>query len=396
MKILPGFIAVLTLSSAISLSASAAEKPISVQIDQQKLNLTTTNAPLNDGHSILVPMRPIFEKLGLKLVFDAKTSTITATKEGLTIKLQIGSKNASINGIIKPLQTAPKMVNNVTYVPVRFVSEATGNNVVWNATTRTVEITSLQSSVDTAEIADFFKKFVSYSNEENYDGFMSLIDSKSPLAQIGPQLKEQYATYELKNTVDQMNIIDVKTNEVTVHTIESSEKVSGPFMPNSQSENVYSLTRSSKDSGWKISNVQVQAMKYSLPEGVLNAAVTVPQTDEAAIKAVFAANIDFTNKEDLEGVQSTIDESSPAYEQNKVMAGQVFQAYDLQTVIESSKIIDYTGNEAAIYSVQTTKKLKGPQFQDNRTTMVTTLKKSADGKWKLVQSYPLSAEALTK
>lgn len=395
MKLIPGFIAVLTLSSAISLSASAAEKPISVQIDQQKLNLTTS-APLNDGQSILVPMRPIFEKLGLNLVFDAKTSTITATKEGLTIKLQIGSKNASINGIVKQLQTAPKMINNVTYVPVRFVSEATGNNVVWNATTRTVEITSLQSSVDTAEIADFFQKYVTYSNEENYDGFMSLIDSKSPLAQIGPQLKEQFATYELKNTVQQMNIVDIKTNEVTVHVIETTEKVSGPFMPNSLEENVYSLTRSSKDSDWKISNVQIQAIKYSLPEGALTAAVTVPQAEETAIKAVLAANIDFTNKEDLDGMQSTIDESSPGYDQNKTMAGQVFQAYDLVTVIESSKIIDYTGDAAVLYSVQTTKKLKGPQFQDNRTTMVTTLKKSADGKWKLVQSYPLSAEALTQ
>ncbi|MNY48158.1 hypothetical protein D3C86_1834680 [compost metagenome] len=95
-------------------------------------------------------------------------------------------------------------------------------------------------------------------------------------------------------------------------------------------------------------------------------------------------------------MQSTIDESSPGYEQNKVIASQIFQAYDLQTVIESSKIIVYTGDEAVLYSVQTTKKLKGPQFQDNRTTMVTTLKKSADGKWKLVQSYPLSAEAITK
>lgn len=309
MKLLPGFIAVLTLSSAISLSASAAEKPITVQIDQQQLQLTT-NAPLNDGHSILVPMRPIFEKLGLSVVFDAKTSTITATKEGLIIKLQLGSKNASINGIVKPLQTAPKMIKNVTYVPVRFVSEATGNNVVWNATTRTVEITSLQATDDTASVADFFSKYVKYSNEENYDGFISLIDAKSPLAAIGPQLKQQFETYNLNVSVDQLNIVDSKTNEVTVHTIETTEKLSGPFMPNSQMEYIYSLTRGSKDAGWKISSLQLQAVNYSLPEGALTAAVTVPKADEDAIKAVFVANMEYTNKEDLEGLMSTIDESS--------------------------------------------------------------------------------------
>lgn len=393
MKLLPGFIAVLTLSSAISLSASAAEKPITVQIDQQQLKLTT-GAPLNDGHAILVPMRPIFEKLGLSVVFDAKTSTITATKEGLVIKLQLGSKNASINGIVKPLQTAPKMIKNVTYVPIRFVSEATGNHVVWNAATRTVEITSLQATDETAAVADFFSKYVKYSNEENYDGFMSLIDAKSPLAAIGPQLKQQFETYNLNVSVDQLNIVDSKTNEVTVHTIETTEKLSGPFMPNSQMEYIYSLTRSSKDTDWKISNIQLQAVKYSLPEGALTAAVTVPKADEDAIKAVFAANMDYTNKEDLEGLMSTIDESSPGYEQNKIVAAQLFQAYDLQGTVESSKVIDYTGDTAALYTVQSIKKLKGPQFQDNRSTTVTTLRKTADGKWKLVQSYPLSSEPL--
>lgn len=90
MKLIPGFLAVLALSGAVSLSA-AAEQPITVLIDQQKLNLSSSS-PVKDNDSILVPMRPIFEKLGLELAWDAKTSTVTASKEGLSIKLQIGSK----------------------------------------------------------------------------------------------------------------------------------------------------------------------------------------------------------------------------------------------------------------------------------------------------------------
>jgi ketosteroid isomerase-like protein len=165
-------------------------------------------------------------------------------------------------------------------------------------------------------------------------------------------------------------------------------------MPNSQMEYIYSLTRGSKDAGWKISSLQLQAVNYSLPEGALTAAVTVPKADEDAIKAVFVANMEYTNKEDLEGLMSTIDESSPGYEQNKIVAAQLFQAYDLQGTVESSQVIDYTGDTAALYTVQSIKKLKGPQFQDNRSTTVTTVRKTADGKWKLVQSYPLSSEPL--
>ncbi|MHA6531179.1 stalk domain-containing protein [Paenibacillus sp. BAC0078] len=395
MKLVPGFLAVLTLSGAISLSAAAAERPITVQIDQQKLNLTT-NAPVKDHDSILIPMRPIFEKLGLNLVWNAKTGTITAAKEGLTITLQIGSKKASVNGTVKQLATAPKMINNVTYVPLRFVSEATGNSVTWNAAANTVEIKSNQSSADTKGIAELFDKYVTYSNKGNSEGFISLIDPKSPLAAAGPQLKQQMNTFTTTTAIVQMDIIDVQAKEATVHTIETTDKVSGPFMLNSKSEYVYSLTRNADNSGWLISSIQIKGIQYILPDAMLKADITVPKADEDQIKATLQANTDYTNKEDMDGMLSTIDETSAAYEQTKQTYKQIFQAYDLETTVESSKIISYSDNEAAIYTVVTVKKLKGPQFNDSRVKAVTTLKKSADGKWKLVQTYNLNVEALTK
>lgn len=48
-----------------------------------------------------------------------------------------------------------------------------------------------------------------------------------------------------------------------------------------------------------------------------------------------------------------------------------------------------------VYMVQTSIKLKGPEFQDNRSTSVTTLKKSKAGKWMLDQTYPISVDKLT-
>ncbi|OMD18603.1 hypothetical protein BSO21_26295, partial [Paenibacillus odorifer] len=60
-----------------------------------------------------------------------------------------------------------------------------------------------------------------------------------------------------------------------------------------------------------------------------------------------------------------------------------------------AKIIHYTQDTAAVYMVQTSIKLKGPDFQDNRSTSVTTLKKSKSGKWMLDQTYPISVDKLT-
>ncbi|WNS41040.1 copper amine oxidase N-terminal domain-containing protein [Paenibacillus sp. MMS20-IR301] len=393
MKLIPGFLAVLALSGAVSLSAAAADKPITVTVNQQTLNLSSSS-PVKDNDTILVPMRPIFEKLGLALAWDAKTSTVTASKEGLSIKLQIGSKKASVNGTVKQLSAAPRMINNVTYVPLRFVSEATGNEVSWDAKANTVAITSAaDSSTAAKEIAALFDKYAEYSNSENIKGFMSLIDPKSPLAAIGPQLEEQNAKYDTKNTIEQLNIIDLQKDEATVQTVENSEKLGGAFILNSKAEYIYSLTKSS--TGWLISNLQIKAIQYSLPAGTLEAKVTVPQADEDQINAVIQANVDYTNKENIDGILSTIDEASPAYAQTRQIYTQVFQAYDLESAIESSKIIDYTADEASVYMVQTTKRLSGPALADTRSTTVTTVKKAADGKWKLVQSYIIKTEPLT-
>jgi hypothetical protein len=395
MRLIPGFLAVLALSGAVSLSAAAAEQPITVLIDQQKLNLSS-GSPVKDNDSILVPMRPIFEKLGLELAWDAKTSTVTASKEGLSIKLQIGSKKASVNGTVKQLATAPRIINNVTYVPLRFVSEATGNQVSWDAKANTVAITSpVDTSTATKEITALFDKYVDYSNSEDAKGFVSLIDPQSPLTAIGTQLAEQMAKYDTKTVIEQMNIIDLQKNEATVQTIETSEKLGGAFMLNSKAEYIYSLTKSAGSTQWLISNLQINAIEYSLPEGTLEATVTVPKADEELINAVVQANFEYTNTENLDGLLTTIDETSPAYAQTKQLYAQMFQVYDLESAIESSKIIDYTADEASVYLVQTTKRLSGPALPDTRSTTVTTVKKSADGKWKLVQSYMLKSEPMT-
>lgn len=395
MKVIPGFIAALALSGTISLTAAAAEQPITVLVDQQKLNLATS-APVMDQETVLVPMRPILQKLGMDLIWDAKTKTVTATKDGLTIKLQIGSKRATVNGTVKQLKAAPKSINNVTYIPLRFVGEATGNEVKWNAKTRIVEINRSALTIDTSGIDTLFKNYVLYSDNENLDGFMSLIDPSSALAGIGDSVKGQMELYDTKTTIDDIKIVDAKANEATVTTTETTKKIGGAFMLDSKTENTYLLTKPASSKIWLINNVQVGNVEYSLPQGALDAVVTVPKEDETKIKAALQANADYSNKEDLNGVLSTIDDSSPIYDQTKQTYAQIFKAYDLDNAVESTKILDYTGTEAYVYTVQTTKRLSGPEFTDNRAFTVNALVKADDGSWKITETYILGYEALAK
>jgi hypothetical protein len=394
MKTLTSLIVATILSASIAWPIHAAEQPISIQINQQQLALKG-QTPFNDNGTVLVPFRPVFEKLGLSIDWNQTTGTITGTKEGLTISLQLGSKQASVNGVVTLLSVAPKLINNSTYIPLRFVGEATDNEVSWNAKSKTVAIKAKTNQANPQEINDFFKKYVTYTNNEDYEGFMSLIDSKSPLAAIGPQIKLQMEQYNLTTSLEQLEIIDLQPTVATVHTVETTTHLSGPFTLDNTSEIIYSLTRAASTEDWKINNLQIKAVQYILPDKLLDAKPSVTKEDEMDILAVLKSNLDYTNAENIQGLLSTIDPESPALEQTKQLYSQIFSAYDLKSTLESAKIIHYTKDTAAVYVVQTSIKLKGPDFQDSRSTSVTTLKKSKEGKWLLDQTYTISVDKLT-
>ncbi|WP_088834899.1 stalk domain-containing protein [Paenibacillus tyrfis] len=97
-----------------------------------------TQAPVNWNGSTLVPLRAIFESLGAAVEWESTTQTVTATREGKTIVLTIGSSIAYVNGVPVTLSAPAQLINGSTMVPVRFVSEALGGVVEWNEASKSV------------------------------------------------------------------------------------------------------------------------------------------------------------------------------------------------------------------------------------------------------------------
>lgn len=114
---------------------------ISVVLDGAPLLLDVP--PIQIEGRILVPLRGIFERLGAKVLFDADTQTVTATRETVTILLRLGSREARVGDRIITLDVPPLALRGRTFVPLRFVSEALGARVDWDERTRTVLIYSV-------------------------------------------------------------------------------------------------------------------------------------------------------------------------------------------------------------------------------------------------------------
>ncbi|HJN14356.1 MAG TPA: copper amine oxidase N-terminal domain-containing protein, partial [Armatimonadota bacterium] len=89
---------------------------------------------------VLIGMRDIFEAMSAVIGWDAATRTVTAEQGATTIRLTIGSATAYVNEEAVTLQVPAQIINESTYVPLRFVAEATGAKVQWIGATRTVDV----------------------------------------------------------------------------------------------------------------------------------------------------------------------------------------------------------------------------------------------------------------
>lgn len=117
---------------------SAADKPISLYIDNKKIDCDVPPEIIN-GRT-LVPARVIFEHFDADVYWNDSLKQATIATDSKTIILTINSNTAMVNSKRYVLDTAPVIKDGRTLIPVRFVSEAMGHEVNWDDKTRSVKI----------------------------------------------------------------------------------------------------------------------------------------------------------------------------------------------------------------------------------------------------------------
>jgi Copper amine oxidase N-terminal domain. len=99
-------------------------RTIRVIINGSQLYSETKPKITNDR--CLVPMRAVFEALGASIEWDDATQLITAVKGDKSIRLAVDSTDAYVNGDHKILDTPAVIMEERTFVPLRFIAESLG------------------------------------------------------------------------------------------------------------------------------------------------------------------------------------------------------------------------------------------------------------------------------
>ena len=119
-------------------NAGAAAADISVYVDGKLLSFD--QQPYVESGRVLLPMRTVFEELGASVDYNA--GRITAQKQGLIIRLALGSDKMQVGDAAKTLDVPAKAIGGRTLLPLRAVSEALSAQVDWDGSAKTVKITT--------------------------------------------------------------------------------------------------------------------------------------------------------------------------------------------------------------------------------------------------------------
>jgi hypothetical protein len=94
---------------------------------------------IRDGNAF-IPLRAVSESFGAAVDWDEDTMTATVSTEYGTIECTIGNSVAYLNGEPVMLEKTPELIAERTFVPLRFLAESIGLEVVWNDSTKTIEL----------------------------------------------------------------------------------------------------------------------------------------------------------------------------------------------------------------------------------------------------------------
>ena len=94
-------------------------------------------APVIMNDRTLVPIRFVTESLGGTVAWNAETKEVTLVIDGKEIKMTIGK-------VLEKYGVAPVILNDRTYVPVRFVADELGATTTWDAVSKMVTVTKIE------------------------------------------------------------------------------------------------------------------------------------------------------------------------------------------------------------------------------------------------------------
>ena len=170
----------------MAVGASAKSAGFSVMVNGTAVKFPDQK-PVVQNERTLVPVRFVAEALGHKVSWDADTNSVNI--DGGKIILYIGMTKAKINGKNVTLDVASTVINNRTMIPLRVVAETLDCSVDWIAETKTVLVNAKKNGRELSIYERLKQTGLFYDLKDNRGNELTRFLVKKTLVNAGSDLK---------------------------------------------------------------------------------------------------------------------------------------------------------------------------------------------------------------
>lgn len=113
---------------------------IPIYLDGKRMKLPKPSVIQNG--SILVPLRSVFEDMGITVKWDVENESVLTEKEGTRLIMKPGEDKAILNGKSVKTEITCQVIDETMYVPLRIVGESFNTLIGYDSKTKTISIST--------------------------------------------------------------------------------------------------------------------------------------------------------------------------------------------------------------------------------------------------------------
>ena len=131
MLFLVGIVCILGKSNAYANKLNLVRTLPSTKSQIDSSYLTLNEDTFIENGRLFVPLRELAEKIGCTVTWNSSTNQIKVTRGFKSVLFALNKNKIFVDNIEKTIDVAPKLINNKTYLPIRYLVESLGDKVEW-------------------------------------------------------------------------------------------------------------------------------------------------------------------------------------------------------------------------------------------------------------------------
>ncbi len=195
--------------------------PISLYVNNEFVE-PSIMPPVQVSGYVLVPTREVFNAMGAMVQWKGVEKKVYIEQQDSLIVLELDNTKAWVNGEIKIMDMAPKIINDKIMVPIRFISETLGFQVDWLGAERCIYISKVENSHNKEDESINKNEVVNQNNSELENEKNNMIEF--PQENYQDDLGEEILDYN-KECNDLSKIFPMLAYDVVTQTMTISASV---------------------------------------------------------------------------------------------------------------------------------------------------------------------------